>query len=140
MTRQELFDKAVRAVILQGRPATAEAGNCAYRTSSGDRCAVGHLFNDREIKAYGEAGGNISNLLSADEGRTMIGKRPVLRKLFTREARFLTELQRCHDHGANRYPRHMWLQSFAETCRKLAERYNLDDAVIDEALKERGAS
>jgi len=46
MTNQELFDRVVSHLRIQGTPATDEHGACMYRTEDGLRCAIGCLIPD----------------------------------------------------------------------------------------------
>lgn len=104
MTRQEMFDKAVRGLHAQGyRRAVVrddEGGTaCRYRAHGGLRCAVGHLIPDELYKRSfngcalpAAAGGDLSGfpraLLAALDAICSRDQWP-----------FLKELQRCHDNS-----------------------------------------
>lgn len=47
-TRQQMFDAALNGIRKQGGPAI-NGVTCAYRTSSGLKCAAGHLIPDSAI-------------------------------------------------------------------------------------------
>lgn len=128
MTRQELFDKAVRAMILQGEP--AYDGGCRYCTGDGRRCAVGHLLTDEELRLTRDYPEGTINFLVVNI--------PAIRTAYGYEVNFLRDLQLCHDGPAlDGFVGSAWLRRFIENARFLAGRMCLDDKVIDAALEER---
>lgn len=137
MTLQEIFDKSVRACILQGRPAfNLYSGACKYEARDGSRCAVGHLLDDAQIKEYGDVEGDVGALVQREMPRTP------LPEYFDDEGvlRFLTRLQLAHDQteSVRRSP-DLWLKRFVGACELLAAEYRLGTAVIAEALAERAS-
>ena len=55
MTKQEIFDKVVRALIEQGRPSVDPiTGFCLYRGPDGVKCAAGFLIPDERYQAIFE--------------------------------------------------------------------------------------
>lgn len=83
MTRQEMFDTAVRGVISQGAPSLSEIGECLYRGPNGLRCAAGWLIPDDKYS-------------SALEGRSV--DTLVEKGIFPiRQREFLDALQCAHD-------------------------------------------
>lgn len=70
MTDQETFDFVVRALHKQGGPSIGgnpgSPTSCAYRSTTGRKCAVGHLIPDEEYKPRFE-GVILIDLLAAHE-------------------------------------------------------------------------
>lgn len=106
-SNQQIFDRAVTAVVLQGRKAgesNAEGGfRCMYRAPNGDKCAAGHVLNDDQIPVEGQA----AHCMKVDlryETRALIGA-----------------LQGAHDSAdpSNFVP------SFLHAAKGVAERFNL---------------
>lgn len=62
LTRQEMFDKAYIGVVKQGRKSSSNKGCLYLNPKTGDRCAVGHIFNDEELSACGDFLGGIEGL------------------------------------------------------------------------------
>jgi hypothetical protein len=56
MTRQEIFDKALVAVLKQGEPAMTKSGGCDYWPGTGKMCAVGLLLGEDVAKEWTDAG------------------------------------------------------------------------------------
>ena len=48
-TNQEAFDKVVRHLVAQGRPAINANGSCAYLSEDGRKCAAGCLIPEDVI-------------------------------------------------------------------------------------------
>lgn len=48
MTKQELFDKAVKGLKEQGFIQSMRGKQCAYRGYAGRKCLIGHLITDEE--------------------------------------------------------------------------------------------
>ena len=119
--KQKFFDVAVDGIRRQGKRAVVE-GSCAYRTSDGCRCAVGHNIPDEE---YSE---DMENLPGS---RVILGRQPLTLRLGVdnyyrvallseaalrgnplpggdkrQVAQFVDQLQACHDGacGSDFYP------------------------------------
>lgn len=95
MTEQEIFDKVVRHLYAQGKPAVEGEGNCRYRTHDGMSCAVGCLIPD---DCYNPLMENLSSSMPQVEA--------ALRKAGTLPGgiadngirKLLSNLQYAHDH------------------------------------------
>lgn len=138
MTRQEIFDTVATALLNQGKPAVTQCGDdlfaCCYLTEDGDKCAVGHLFNDQEIELFGDFEGGIDTLL---EGKVEDKIRP----LFFQEEQFLTSIQSAHDLPATSWdelakrtrvtPPEEWLPKFKKRMREVATYYDLNPASLN---------
>jgi hypothetical protein len=87
-----------------------------------------HLMNDHELNAYGEFQGNIFELLKRDDFRA----KNVMRPLFHIHAHLLRDLQLAHDRPIGEPDD--WMNRWKELMRDMARRYNLNDAVLSEAV------
>lgn len=88
---QEKFDNeviaAIQATIKQGKRGSSGKGGCAYLSSDGCRCPVGHMMTDEEINQFGDFDRSVTHLYDA-------GWRPTLT---SRQLNVLILLQQCHD-------------------------------------------
>lgn len=107
MTIQEVFDKAVRGLRDQGwRKASVGgdwiSGACKYRTSSGLRCAIGHVIPDEKYspKLEGRSAYDVAHHIGL-----VIEDMP--------SGFFLNRLQECHDQALNRLDMHRRFRAFA---------------------------
>jgi hypothetical protein len=65
LTNQEIFEKAITALLEQGRPSISQVDTggeyqatiCAYRGQDGCKCAIGHLIADEVYSDYLEGKG-----------------------------------------------------------------------------------
>lgn len=48
---QAFFDKAVGAVVAQGKPSMNET-SCLYRGPDGTKCVIGHMLTDEQLSKY----------------------------------------------------------------------------------------
>lgn len=130
MTRQETFDKVVRAVIAQGRP-SMRGGACAYRGDDGCKCAAGHLIPDEKYDpvmegatctptegdpSYFSPTARMANRVATvlrEEGHTPV---------------FVRELQRAHDAASGSDD---FVASFKRRVRRVAHSYDLNTAALD---------
>lgn len=53
-TAQELFDKAYKGVVAQGKQ--AYHNGCKYRTADGLKCAIGFIIDDATAKIWDQIG------------------------------------------------------------------------------------
>jgi hypothetical protein len=136
MTAQEIFDLAATRLLAQGAPAfntDPHLQTCSYLTDDGLMCAVGILFNDEEMDAYGDFVGQFVDILQndIDEG--------ILRPFFHEHKELLSKLQAAHDKGAyyindlrqavGNTPE-VWRQSFIDEMKLIAFEMNLDPGVL----------
>lgn len=88
MTNQTAFNRAVRALRLQGKQSIDRGGICLYRGPDDLKCAIGHLIPDR-VYSVGMENWNPFNLCEEFS---------YLRRLFRDcDLTFLSELQVIHD-------------------------------------------
>ncbi len=91
LNRQEVFNKVVRGLHLQGGPSIGDGG-CLYRGPNGRKCGIGHLITDehydRNIEGNMAASGDVINCV-----------RKSLNALIETEEdfSFLVALQKVHD-------------------------------------------
>ena len=106
-SNQQIFDRAVTALILQGRKAgesNAEGDfRCMYRAPNGDKCAAGHVLNDNQIPVEGQAAHCMKVFLPSET------------------LSLISALQRAHDEADASY----FVSSFIIAARGVAERFNL---------------
>lgn len=140
MTRQEIFDIVAVALLKQGRPSISRAEEstsvvCSYLDEHGNKCAVGHLFNEAEYKAYARLKGGIEDLNEQDVGSC------ILRPFFLEQEEFLSRIQCAHDGHATKFndnlgrivavdPEH-WRAEFIEAMRVIASDYSLNPASLN---------
>ena len=127
MQQQEIFDTVVRHLAKQGKPAMNAVGKCLYRGPDGTKCAVGFLIPD-DIYVPEMDQGSLGMLLGVVE---LISKFKTLPDFFRINTSLLSELQAVHDHQ----PQDAWNRNdLVEQLHILAERYELNDTVINEAF------
>lgn len=120
MTLQEIFDTAVRGVLLQGGPSIGPAGRvCLLRGDYGRKCALGHLIPDEAYFRGMEGQPRWYALLALGEQDTC---GPV--------ALFLDKLRDAHDNAA-RFD-HDFVPGFRRRARELARNHDLSTTVLDE--------
>jgi hypothetical protein len=120
MSRQDMFDKAYIALMRQGFQAVVpeSEGQCQYRTSTGTRCAIGHLLPDSLIDRISQSNNsnNVRILMKLySEVDTLLGGLDNIA--------FLTRLQECHDFLS--WGGLSFCQEFDSSMRKLAVEYKL---------------
>ena len=54
LTRQTIFNRAIKGLITQGRQATNTSGDCQYRGHEGTKCALGLLIPDKHYNPDAE--------------------------------------------------------------------------------------
>ena len=110
MTNQEAFDKVVRHLRKQGKPAR-NGITCQYRTTDGDKCAIGALISDEEYNAKFE-----------NKGVGAITRDYYIPSLQGLDRTFLISLQGIHDiHSNSPY----WLEEMESEAYQVAIVYNL---------------
>jgi hypothetical protein len=127
---QQMFNKAARGVIKQGKPSRNKDGACLYRGPDNCRCVVGHLITNKEYNHNMEnksAGALLVNydfpagkspnfdFFSADHPFQKVGPD------------FLGDLQRCHDAVLDD---ENFVSAFKERMLEVATKYNLDAKVL----------
>jgi len=132
MNKQEIFDTAVRGLRKQGAPGYdnhASGGQCRYLSGEGNKCAVGILFNEKELRHYAKYSGGISALVVDSR----LNKNFELRPFFYDEQDLLVDLQDAHDDAAqNSTDATGFLDLFDVSARDVADKYDLNPAVLDE--------
>jgi hypothetical protein len=112
---QELFDRAVKGILQQGKPSRASA-NCLYRGPEGAKCAVGHLISDEQIKTFKIKEGDAADGFHPDLYATLMPG------VYVPTAKsFLLSLQMVHD-GSNRSN---FLEVFNQRAIAFAKEWNL---------------
>lgn len=125
MTRQEVFDRVARHLILQNRVSLA-AGlppSCRYRGHSGLQCAIGCLIEDDEYTPEME-GHSIDSALWANWRKRLAGN-----DSYDNLRYLIYGLRSIHDRAEP--------ASWPKKLRLVAGHYGIDPAVIDTALAER---
>lgn len=117
-TAQQLFDKAVGALLAQGKKSKEEWGvSCLYHGPDGAKCAVGHLIPDELFEVEFERTA-ISVILS-DRPRLKQAILPCDMGTFDDED-FLSEMQSVHD----ACPVSNWRREFQRLARKYDLKWN----------------
>jgi hypothetical protein len=118
--RQDLFDRAVRGVLEQGKPSTAQAdAGCYYRNHAGLKCAVGHLIDDSDYDP------SMERLVAGK----LVERFPQLG--FHGHTLLLSQLQGAHDgaaklaHYTNGTPE-TFLRYFRDKAKRVAESFKLE--------------
>lgn len=132
MTRQEIFDTVAVAILKQGKPSMRfdnGSAYCVYLADDGSRCAVGHLFNDKELREYGGSIMGISSIVKDTNG---------LRSSLGQEVDLLSQLQSAHDVPATvrsgdhfvPAPIELWRVWFIHRMEAIARNFNLSTEVL----------
>ncbi len=125
-TKQETFDKVVRALRKQGSKAMNSQRQCVYRTTDGCKCAAGHLIPDDRYEPSMEGLG----VCDFEKG----GSDPTPLELLLKELGYdldlVADLQACHDMSSSV----SFLPEFTGKARSLALDNDLDPAVCDEVI------
>lgn len=126
ITSQEVFEAVVRHMFAQGhrsmRWSTCDVGIpslCAYKSETGDKCAVGCLIPDEQYNADFE-GTSVTYLASRLCRYGFVGTS----KFMDANEALLGNLQRVHD-------LYLGQPGFVKELKKLARRYDLDAEFID---------
>lgn len=144
---QELFDRVVTALILQGRPALND-GACAYRGEDGSKCAVGHLISDEVYRSYEVAlDPDMNRLEEKLVGHELVQAalaQSLGAKLDQRAVDMLSWLQVAHDdsmHGGQASDRdeRQWLRQFCDAAMTVGRIYGLNFNALNAARAERAA-
>lgn len=122
-TRQQCFDKAVTAILAQGRASFSidredpdDRGSCMYRGPDGLKCAIGHLLPDGAVAGHEQ---RTASFLPAFGGRSMD------------DLEFFDKLQAVHDDAASGCDTdHEFVEYFKGAAFKVARLYNLDPGVL----------
>jgi hypothetical protein len=133
MTRQEIFDTVAAAILKQGKPSMRfdnGSAYCVYLADDGSRCAVGHLFNDKELMEYGRSIMGISSIVKDTNG---------LRSSLGQEVDLLSQLQSAHDIPAivsagDHFvpaPIEVWRNGFIERMKTIARDFNLSTEALN---------
>lgn len=117
MTRQEMFDTAVRGVISQGAPSVDRFGGCLYRGPNGLRCAAGWLIPDDKYSPELE-----SKTVDALEG--------IFPEL---QLEFLGALQCAHDYSSLDPSTDDFVANFKRRAKSVARDFRLNAAALAKA-------
>lgn len=121
MRAQEIFDKAVGALLKQGKKSKA-GGACLYRSSHGC-CAIGHLIPDELYDEDMDAGGvGVNDLLSQYPRLQDILLPCDLSSRFAEK--FLIRLQYVHD----MYVVDEWREGFQKVAAEYQLKWNFGEA------------
>lgn len=117
-TPQEMFDYVWNHMNKQRkRSVDTEHDVCAYKDQDGNMCAVGCLFNEKEMEAYGNVKGDVGSVISRDK----YGK-GCLRPFYTEHRFLLEDLQLCHDTMQDLHSEEKRMKKFYSDMVKLAEK------------------
>lgn len=121
MIPQDVFNKAVRGVINQGKPAgyrdNAVTGGfrCQYRDQQGRACAVGMLLDDETGRKAEDMGiGGVEDLV----------KEHLLPEDLVPHLNLLVDLQQAHDNAADHLD--TFVETFTHKAGDVARRHNLE--------------
>lgn len=116
MDKQELFDRVVENLAVQGIRCDDGYGGCVYLDDEKNRCGVGWCLTDSFIQKAADIGGPIG---------------PMARysglKLDDEFAMFLISIQKVHDSAESRY-------KLVQAFRALAKTYRLSTESLDAAM------
>ena len=115
---QQLFNRAVLGVLAQGGPSRHPAYACAYRSSTGRKCAVGQLIADEHYKPALEGRPAFSPMV-------MDAVRRSNPNLPERAHKLLASLQRAHD-ALNDRTDEEFLTAFRKRAEAVAFTYHLE--------------
>ena len=120
-TSQEAFDKVVRHLVAQGRPALDLLNkNCAYLSEDGLKCAAGCLIPDDSISLNLNFYGNWPTLRAAY---------PHLKLELIADYTLVSIMQLAHDYNSLTPA---WRKSWVQEMLKCARDYAIDPAVLNE--------
>lgn len=114
-TNQEAFDKVVKHLVKQGKPAVVN-GNCQYQTEDGMKCAAGCLV---ERKATRE---NLEG-----DWCDVIASKPHLKNLAN--PNLVTRLQEAHD-DRTCFSLYEWRNHWVASMRKIAKNYKVKTTLL----------
>lgn len=126
MTKQETFDRVIKAVIKQGKPAM-NIHTCVYRAEDGSKCAAGHLIPDEKYVPATMAMGVVSKISN-----------PAVYNLIVEEGHdpeLVRALQRCHDSASRDVN---FVKAFADRARGVAFAMDLSTYAFENALEQAG--
>ena len=128
LTLQQIFDKSLFGVRLQGKPSLIK-GCCMFRANSNGellKCGVGHLIEDSEYLDQFDNGGcsSTSYLLRDSEAfkNALVNSGIDINDINTRN--LLHNLQVAHDGVSDFYP--VFIDNFNIKMKKVANTFNLD--------------
>lgn len=126
MNSQEIFDKVLNGLGLQGHACVDLGGNCVYRQDQ-DKCAVGILIPDDDY-TVGIEGSTVFGIISINKGeRDGVHQEKRLQNILVKiginvaDYPLLAELQQAHDDILKRRGRKAWEAKM----NTIAERYSL---------------
>jgi len=135
MSRQEIFDKGVAAILAQGEPSAELVFeeypdepelnhyevSCLYRAPNGNKCLIGHLLPDDQYDPRMET---VPASTILDQSAIMPG------------GKFINELQACHDEAAKSEEANVmntgpvFLDRFRDLADDFAQRHQLSPVVL----------
>jgi len=127
MTKQEIFDKVVKHLLTQKKPAMSSGGACAYRGQDNTSCAVGCLIPDDKYSMVIEGVGVLNINVSLNQGHKVL--KSILRSegVDTKDdvtLELLSDLQYLHDG----FPYNTWKRELTT----LASRFKLNPSVLND--------
>lgn len=130
MTPQEIFDKAVKHVLMMpDRAVNPKTGACKYRTEDGRSCIVGGIMPKKTYRKWMDNGDQtaIDNLMKANG--------PHFPKWMRDNVNLLSRLQTVHDRETN-WPHYRLKHRLTE----VAADFGLDPSIVNTAPVYSGAS
>ena len=124
LTMQEAFDKMVSAIKMQGQPSiTIDSKVCNYRSINGNKCAIGHLISDDQIKLF-----NISEGFAASRFPLQLCEELIACCDVYDSRHFLEDMQVAHDNAATTYPlnNNLFMNEFLIECEEVAKKWQLN--------------
>ncbi len=128
MTKQETFDKVVRALRAQGRKSLRAGGiTCAYRGGEGGKCAAGHLIPDDKYDPAMEGIAVRTDEEMVDLLPDVTWRSELLRRAIRSEGHDLElvrDLQRAHDAASSISG--LFVHTFLTNARDVAANHEFD--------------
>lgn len=125
MTPQEIFDKALNAVVKQGKKSSTidlfGKEQCVYHKSRRVRCAIGHLVSEQKAKLFDDTltkyklGGNVWSLCDQDD------LKPIIPQWFRDNLCMLSDIQSAHDRAGRNFK-----EDYISAMIKIAHEYKLE--------------
>lgn len=97
MTRQEMFDRAVRGLREQNFRQSKKNGSCEYQSANGDRCAWGHVDDTLTDQCGSVTDLHLAFNRDSADYSLRITSTSLTASLNRETVRWADDLQRCHD-------------------------------------------
>ena len=114
---QKVFDKAVSSVYNQGcKSVDFDKNACSYRDIEGNKCAIGHLISDDDMKEYSIGNNDAVRSFKPEVIKKLLPEIPLYIGY-----EFLADLQRAHDNS----PIYYFKDNFLSNADLMAYKYGL---------------